>query len=85
MSNFVKILYPIKVKSLKSVRFSKSLIRSYRIYKHQYVYILQACSKLGISPNYFIKWCTLNMAYYINEGKINKNIDILNKDLDNEI
>jgi hypothetical protein len=25
------------------------------------------------------------MAYYINEGKINKNIDILNKDLDNGI
>lgn len=81
MSNFVKILYPNKIKTLKNVRLDKSVIRSYRIYKKQYVYILQACMKLGISPNYFIKWCALNMAYYINEGKINKDIELINKDL----
>lgn len=81
MSNYVKILYPHKVKTPKSVRFSKSLIRSYRIYKHQYVYVLKACHKLGISPNYLIKWCLLNIAYLINEGKVNKDLDILNKDL----
>lgn len=81
MSNFVKILYPNKIKTLKNVRLDKSVIRSYRIYKKQYVYILQACIKLGISPNYFIKWCALNMAYYINEGKINKDIELINKDL----
>lgn len=81
MSNFVKILYPHKIKLLRSVRYSDSVIRSYRIYKNQYIYILKACMKLGISPNYFIKWCALNMAYYINEGKNNKNIDIMNKDL----
>lgn len=81
MSNFVKILYPHKIKLLRSVRYSDSVIRSYRIYKNQYIYILKACAKLGISPNYFIKWCALNMAYYINEGKNNKNIDIMNKDL----
>ena len=81
MSNFVKILYPHNIKKLKTVRFSKSIIRSYRIYKHQYIYILKACMKLGISPNYFIKWCALNMAYYINENKINKDETILDKDL----
>lgn len=81
MSNFVKILYPNKIKTLKNVRLDKSVIRSYRIYKKQYIYILQACMKLGISPNYFIKWCALNMAYYINEGKINKDIELINKDL----
>lgn len=81
MSNFVKILYPHKIKLLRSVKFSDSIIRSYRIYKHQYIYILKACMKLGISPNHFIKWCALNMAYYINENKVNKDIDILNKDL----
>ncbi|MBR3490233.1 MAG: hypothetical protein IKH36_01960 [Bacilli bacterium] len=81
MSNFVRILYPNKIKTLKNVRLDKSVIRSYRIYKKQYIYILQACMKLGISPNYFIKWCALNMAYYINEGKINKDIELINKDL----
>lgn len=81
MSNFVKILYPNKIKTLKNVRLDKSVIRSYRIYKKQYIYILKACMKLGISPNYFIKWCALNMAYYINEGKNNKDIELINKDL----
>ena len=81
MSNFVKILYPNKIKALKNVRLDKSFIRSYRIYKNQYIYILQACMKLDISPSYFIKWCALNMAYYINEGKINKDIELINKDL----
>ena len=81
MSKFVKILYPTKLKLLKTCKFSKSFIRSYRIYKHQYVYILKACQKLGISPNYFIKWCALNMAYYINEGKSNKDVDLFDKEL----
>lgn len=81
MSNFVKILYPSKIKTLKSVRISKSVIHSYRIYKNHYIYVLKACKKLGISPNYLIKWCLLNVAYLVNEGKINKDINILNKDL----
>jgi hypothetical protein len=81
MSNFIKILYPYNIKTPKSVRFSKSVIKSYRLYRHQYLYIVKACKKLGISPNYFIKWCIINAAYLINEGKVNKDVNILTKDL----
>lgn len=83
MSDFIKILKPIRIKGKTIMKNRQSFIKRVRITTDQKDFIDQAAKKLGISSNYFIKWIIVSAAYAINKDLATcKEANILHKRLD---
>lgn len=67
MPKTLTIAEPIKIN--KRLRNRGSQMRSVRLYKHEIKLIAEASKSLGISPNYFMRWCLVGCAKAMkNEG-----------------
>ena len=70
---------PVKIKYKRSKKY-KSIIYTVRMYEDEHKLIEAVCENIGITPNYFIRWCSVAAAKaIINKGKYDS-IDVLIKE-----
>lgn len=70
---------PVKIKYKRSKEY-KSTIYTVRMYEDEHKLIEAVCENIGITPNYFIRWCSVAAAKaIINKGKYDS-IDVLIKE-----
>ena len=75
----ITFIKPIKIR-YKRRRNDKTIVKSLKIYRDDFELIQKACKYLGITPNYFIKWCSIASAKAIfNNGKY-ESVDVLIKE-----
>lgn len=75
----ITFIKPIKIR-YKRRRNDKTIVKSLKVYKDDFELIQKACKSLGITPNYFIKWCSIASAKAIfNNGKY-ESVDVLIKE-----
>lgn len=79
MKNIITIHKPIKLR-YKRPKNGKSIIKAVRMYSDEYMLIDAVCENIGVTPNYFIRWCSIAAAKaIINKGAYNS-IDVLIKE-----
>lgn len=70
---------PIKIKYKRTKKY-KSSVHSIRMYSDEYKLIEAVCENLGITPNYFIRWCSVAAAKAIIYKGTYDSIDVLIKE-----
>lgn len=79
MPNIITIHKPIKLR-YKRLKKYKSIVKTVRMYSDESKLIDAICENIGVTPNYFIRWCSLAAAKAIINNGVYDSIDVLVKE-----
>ena len=79
MTNIITIHKPIKLR-YKRPKNGKSIIKAVRMYSDECMLIDAVCENIGVTPNYFMRWCSLAAAKAIINKGVYDSIDVLVKE-----